>query len=46
MEPRWSKYRWSRDWMTDHRQVAPDRKDDLSPGEWLRLFEAIRSRFE
>ncbi|MEY4487537.1 MAG: hypothetical protein RIQ79_45 [Verrucomicrobiota bacterium] len=45
MEPRWSKYRWSLEWMTDHRQVAPDRKDDLSPAEWSRLLEAIRGHF-
>ncbi len=31
--------------MTDHRQVAPGRKDDLNPAEWERLRAAIAARF-
>lgn len=34
---RWEKYRWAPDWMTDHRQVAPERKNDLNPVEWARV---------
>jgi len=45
MGPRWSKYRWTLEWITDHRQVAPNRKDDLKPDEWARLLQAIRSHF-
>jgi AmpD protein len=31
--------------MTDHRQIAPGRKDDLAPVEWERLRSAIAARF-
>jgi AmpD protein len=30
--------------MTDHRQIAPGRKDDLAPAEWARLRAAIVAR--
>ena len=31
---RWRRRAWTIDWMTDHRQVAPGRKDDLNPTAW------------
>ncbi len=43
--PRWSLHRWTSAWMTDHRQIAPGRKDDLKPSEWTRLLAAIAARF-
>lgn len=43
---RWTVNGWSLDWMTDHRQIAPGRKDDLAPAEWARLRAAIAARFE
>jgi AmpD protein len=42
---RWTRYGWSLDWMTDHRQVAPGRKDDLNPVEWERWRAALERRF-
>ncbi len=45
LEPRWSRLGWSLEWMTDHRQIAPGRKDDLFPAEWQRLHAAIAGRF-
>jgi len=42
---RWATLGWSLAWMTDHRQVAPGRKDDLAPAEWERLRAAIAERF-
>lgn len=45
LEARWTTNRWALDRMTDHRQVAPGRKDDLNPAEWERLRTAIASRF-
>ena len=42
---RWTRHGWTLDWMTDHRQVAPGRKDDLNPVEWLRLLAAIKLNF-
>jgi len=41
LSSRWTRYGWAPDWMTDHRQVAPGRKDDLNPVEWQRLAAAI-----
>jgi len=38
---RWHLRGWTPDQMTDHRQVAPGRKDDLNPVEWERLYAAI-----
>ena len=46
LESRWARYGWSLDWMTDHRQVAPGRKDDLNPVEWSRLQAALAVRFQ
>jgi len=43
--PRWARHHWTLDWMTDHRQVAPGRKDDLNPVEWDRLFTTLKTRF-
>jgi len=45
LEPRWKRYGWSVGWMTDHRTVAPDRKDDLKPEEWNQVQTAIAARF-
>jgi AmpD protein len=45
LAPRWAELSWSLDWMTDHRQIAPGRKDDLAPAEWVRLRAAIAARF-
>jgi AmpD protein len=42
---RWSARGWTLARMTDHRQVAPGRKDDLNPPEWERLRAAIAARF-
>lgn len=42
---RWSANSWGIDRITDHRQVAPDRKRDLNPLEWDRLVAAVTSRF-
>jgi AmpD protein len=46
LEPRWLEQRWSHARMTDHRQVAPSRKDDLNPVEWLRLHALIAAHFK
>ena len=45
LAPRWTPRGWSPAWMTDHRQIAPGRKDDLAPAEWERLRAAIAARF-
>jgi AmpD protein len=45
LAPRWRQHHWKADWMTDHRQIAPGRKDDLNPSEWSRLIDAINKRF-
>ena len=45
LAPRWKRYHWSIGWMTDHRQVAPGRKDDLNPTEWARVMDAIKRSF-
>ena len=42
---RWTRYGWTLDRMTDHRQIAPGRKDDLNPVEWERLRAAIAVGF-
>jgi len=42
---RWEHHGWTHAWMTDHRHIAPGRKDDLSPTEWARLITAITARF-
>lgn len=42
---RWFALGWGLDRVTDHRQVAPGRKDDLNPVEWERLFSAVRRKF-
>jgi AmpD protein len=44
LEPRWPVRGWTLERMTDHRQVAPDRKRDLNPVEWGRLRRAIAAR--
>lgn len=38
---RWDNYGWTAEMVTDHRQVAPGRKDDLNPVEWTRFHEAL-----
>ena len=45
LAPRWARYGWTPPHMTDHRQIAPKRKDDLAPVEWERLFAAISSAY-
>jgi len=45
LAPRWTRHGWTSAWMTDHRQIAPGRKDDLDPAEWARLRAAIAARF-
>lgn len=45
LEPRWTRHSWTLDWITDHRQVAPERKNDLRPTEWERVRAAIVARF-
>ncbi len=45
LAPRWLRHGWTHATMTDHRQIAPGRKDDLAPGEWRRLITAITERF-
>ena len=42
---RWVACGWSIGRITDHRQIAPGRKDDLNPREWERLRAAIAARF-
>ena len=42
---RWMQRGWSLDWMTDHRQIAPGRKDDLAPAEWARLRAVLAGKF-
>ena len=42
---RWKQYQWTLERMTDHRQVSPGRKDDLSPQEWDRVVDAIQRKF-
>lgn len=44
-DPRWTRYRWTLDRVTDHRQVAPGRKDDLNPTEWARVHAMLVERF-
>jgi AmpD protein len=45
LEARWAARGWTIGAMTDHRQVAPGRKDDLNPAEWERLRAALAARF-
>ena len=45
LEDRWTRHGWTPDWITDHRQVAPGRKNDLCPTEWTRVQAAIAGRF-
>jgi AmpD protein len=46
LAPRWRTHGWALGRMTDHRQIAPGRKDDLAPAEWTRLRSVIAARFE
>jgi AmpD protein len=43
--PRWAPRGWALDRLTDHRQVAPGRKQDLNPAEWGRLIGAVSAHF-
>ena len=45
LAPRWPLHGWTPAWMTDHRQIAPGRKDDLNPADWDRLLAAIQKTF-
>lgn len=42
---RWTRYGWTVDRVTDHRQVSPGRKDDLNPAEWARVHAMLVERF-
>lgn len=42
---RWSLHGWTPASMTDHRQIAPGRKNDINPAEWTRLISAIQGKF-
>ena len=46
LRPRWSGYQWSFDWLTDHRQIAPERKNDLNPAEWDRLVAYLQRHLQ
>ncbi|MEI6862458.1 MAG: N-acetylmuramoyl-L-alanine amidase [Verrucomicrobiota bacterium] len=46
LAPRWMRQGWTTARMTDHRQIAPSRKDDLAPAEWSRLLAAIVEKFD
>jgi AmpD protein len=43
LSARWSRHGWSPEWMTDHRQVSPGRKDDLNPAEWARVATMLHA---
>jgi N-acetyl-anhydromuramoyl-L-alanine amidase len=45
LSARWAKLGWSLEWMTDHRQIAPGRKDDLAASEWTKLRIRISAEF-
>jgi AmpD protein len=42
---RWKAREWKIEWIADHRQVSPGRKNDLNPHEWERLRVAVCSEF-
>ncbi|MDB6093285.1 MAG: nucleoside transporter [Verrucomicrobia bacterium] len=46
LKPRWEKHGWSLEQMTDHRQIAPGRKDDLNPIEWNRWRAILAEHFK
>lgn len=46
LRPRWDKWKFSHEWITDHRQVSPNRKNDLNPTEWIKLQNAIKNNFK
>jgi AmpD protein len=45
LAPRWATHGWTPTRITDHRQIAPARKDDLAPAEWARLLAVITHEF-
>lgn len=45
LDVRWARYGWTMERITDHRQVAPGRKNDLNPAEWDRFYAQIKARF-
>ena len=45
LEARWARLGWTLERLTDHRQVAPERKRDLNPAQWRRLFAFVAARF-
>lgn len=45
LDARWTRLGWTPDWMTDHRQISPGRKNDLAPPEWERLRAQIVESF-
>ncbi|MEO7414555.1 MAG: N-acetylmuramoyl-L-alanine amidase [Opitutaceae bacterium] len=46
LAPRWRRHAWTLERMTDHRQVAPLRKNDLNPVEWERLRATLQAFFD
>jgi len=45
LDERWSRHGWSLARMIDHRQISPERKNDLNPIEWERWRERMVRRF-
>lgn len=45
LEPRWEKYRFTLEWITDHRTISPGRKIDLNKKELQRLKQSIAASF-
>jgi AmpD protein len=45
LRARWASLGWDMSRMTDHRQAAPGRKNDLNPEEWDSLSAAVSSHF-
>lgn len=45
LTPRWAAHGWTLEYMTDHRQASPQRKDDLNPVQWSRLHATLQAHF-
>ena len=46
LRPRWSKFNLSHDWVTDHRTVEPNRRDDLAPDQLKVLQDRLKVGFK
>jgi AmpD protein len=46
LKPRFREWKFSLDFITDHRQVSPHRKNDLNPTEWTKLLTAIKAQLK